>query len=45
MWWHFAKIDNSTPVSLIKVGLVAKVRWINEEDSLVTWVGLLIYCL
>ena len=42
LWWHFSKIDNSTPVSLIRLGLVAKIRSIHEEDSSVTWVGLLI---
>ena len=40
--WHFPKTDNSTPVSLIRFGLVAKIRLIHEEDSLVTWVGLLL---
>ena len=36
------KIDNSIPVSLIKFGLVAKIRSTHKEDSFVTWVGLLI---
>lgn len=39
-WWHFSNIDNSTPVSQIKFGLIAKIGSIHAKDSLVTWVVL-----
>ena len=42
LWWHFAKIDNSTPVSLIRFGLIANIRSVHAEDSLVIWVVLII---
>ena len=42
LWWHLSMIDKSTSVSLIRFGLVAKIRSIHKEDSLVIWVGLLI---
>ena len=42
LWWHFAKIANSTPVSLIRFGLITKIRSVHAEDSLVIWVGLVI---
>ena len=42
LWWHFSNDDNSTPVLLIKCGLVAKIRSIQEGYPLVIWVGWLI---
>ena len=33
--WHFSNSDNSTPVLLIKFGLVTNIRSVQQEDSLV----------
>ena len=41
LWLHFLKSDNSTAILLIKFGFVVEIR-IQEEDSLIIWVGWLI---
>ena len=36
---NFLQSDSSTPDVLIKLGLDVKIRSMQEEDSLVIWIG------
>ena len=44
LWWHLPNKDNSTPELQITFELDAKIKSMQEEGLLITWIGWSISC-